>query len=48
MNTFQMDAYEIARFIKESKKKTPVKLYIKGENLLSILMDHLNTSVTIT
>jgi hypothetical protein len=36
MNTFTMDAYEIARFIKESKKKTPVKLYIKGETLLSL------------
>ncbi len=36
MNTFQMDAYEIARFIKESKKKTPVKLFLKGEHLLSI------------
>lgn len=36
MNTFTMDAYEIARFIKESKKKTPVKLYIKGHDLLSL------------
>ncbi|WP_425446961.1 2,3,4,5-tetrahydropyridine-2,6-dicarboxylate N-acetyltransferase [Dethiothermospora halolimnae] len=25
------DAYEIARFIKEAKKSTPIKLYIKGE-----------------
>ncbi|MDE5977795.1 MAG: 2,3,4,5-tetrahydropyridine-2,6-dicarboxylate N-acetyltransferase [Turicibacter sp.] len=26
-----MDPYEIARFIKEAKKKTPIKVYIKGE-----------------
>ena len=25
------DAYEIARFIKEAKKTTPVKLYVKGD-----------------
>lgn len=36
MNSFTMDAYEIARFIKESKKKTPVKLYIKGDSLLTL------------
>lgn len=36
MNPFQLDAYEIARFIKESTKKTPVKLYLKGSSLLSI------------
>lgn len=36
MNTFTMDAYEIARFIKESKKKTPVKLYLKGHDLLNL------------
>ncbi len=31
MNYNLTDPYEIARFIKESKKSTPVKVYIKGE-----------------
>ena len=32
------DPYEIARFIKDAKKVTPVKLYIKGD------MDNINFS----
>ncbi len=35
MNDFLNDPYEIAKFIKNAKKKTPVKLYLKG-NLSSI------------
>ncbi|MEQ6388847.1 2,3,4,5-tetrahydropyridine-2,6-dicarboxylate N-acetyltransferase [Bacillaceae bacterium S4-13-58] len=31
-----MDAHEIIRFISESKKSTPVKVYIKGEGLSQI------------
>ena len=38
MNYNFTDPYEIARFIKESKKSTPVKVYIKG-NLADINMD---------
>ncbi len=30
MNEFLLDAYEIVKFIKEAKKKTPVKCYLKG------------------
>ena len=30
MNYNLTDPYEIARFIKESKKSTPVKVYING------------------
>lgn len=30
MNQLLTDPYEIARFIKEAKKSTPVKLYVKG------------------
>lgn len=35
MNDFLNDPYEIAKFIKNAKKKTPVKIYLKG-NLSSI------------
>lgn len=38
MNYNFTDPYEIARFIKESEKSTPVKVYIKG-NLADINMD---------
>lgn len=31
MNYNLTDPYEIARFIKESKKTTPVKVYVNGE-----------------
>jgi len=31
MAEFLLDAYEIARFIKDSTKKTPVKLYLNGD-----------------
>ena len=30
MSEFLLDAYEIAKFIKDAKKRTPVKLYLKG------------------
>jgi 2,3,4,5-tetrahydropyridine-2,6-dicarboxylate N-acetyltransferase len=33
MSEFLLDAYEIAKFIKDSKKKTPIKLYLKGSML---------------
>lgn len=42
MAEFLLDAYEIARFIKEATKKTPVKLYIKG-NLSKIQFEHCKT-----
>ena len=29
MSEFLLDAYEIAKFIKDSKKKTPIKLYLR-------------------
>lgn len=41
MNYNFTDPYEIARFIKESEKSTPVKVYIKG-NLADINMDHVD------
>ncbi len=31
MAEFLLDAYEIARFIKDSTKKTPIKLHLKGD-----------------
>ena len=31
MNYNLTDPYEIARFIKESKKSTPVKVYVNGD-----------------
>jgi len=31
MSEFLLDAYEIAKFIKDSKKITPIKLYLKGK-----------------
>jgi len=30
MSEFLLDAYEIAKFIKDAKKKTPIKLYLNG------------------
>ncbi|MBU1143500.1 MAG: 2,3,4,5-tetrahydropyridine-2,6-dicarboxylate N-acetyltransferase [Firmicutes bacterium] len=33
MSEFLLDAYEIAKFIKDSKKKTPIKLYLRGDML---------------
>jgi 2,3,4,5-tetrahydropyridine-2-carboxylate N-succinyltransferase len=30
MSEFLLDAYEIAKFIKDAKKRTPIKLYLKG------------------
>lgn len=41
MNYNFTDPYEIARFIKESEKSTPVKVYIKG-NLADINMDDID------
>lgn len=42
-NTFNLnDAYEIAKFIKNAEKSTPVKAYIKG-NLSNISFDLLKT-----
>ena len=38
MNNNLTDPYEIARFIKDAKTVTPVKLYIKGD------MDNINFS----
>ncbi|MFB1051587.1 2,3,4,5-tetrahydropyridine-2,6-dicarboxylate N-acetyltransferase [Paraliobacillus sp. JSM ZJ581] len=35
-----MDAKEIISFISNSKKSTPVKVYIKGENLDELAFDH--------
>ncbi|MDR4969330.1 MAG: 2,3,4,5-tetrahydropyridine-2,6-dicarboxylate N-acetyltransferase, partial [Acholeplasmataceae bacterium] len=31
MSEFLLDAYEIARYIKEATKKTPIKLHLKGD-----------------
>lgn len=33
MSEFLLDAYEIAKYIKDAKKKTPIKLYLKGDML---------------
>ena len=39
MNYNLTDPYEIAKFIKESKKSTPVKVYING-NLDCVVLDN--------
>ena len=34
--TVKLDAHEIIKFISEAKKVTPVKVYVKGENVASL------------
>ncbi|SET28861.1 2,3,4,5-tetrahydropyridine-2,6-dicarboxylate N-acetyltransferase [Oceanobacillus limi] len=41
----QMDANEIINFISNSKKSTPVKVYIKGENLKSLVYEDIQSFV---
>ena len=36
MNEFLQDPYEIARYIKEAKKQTPIKATLQGLSLIHI------------
>ena len=46
MNYNLTDPYEIAKFIKESKKSTPVKVYING-NLDGVDLDNIHGNLCI-
>jgi 2,3,4,5-tetrahydropyridine-2,6-dicarboxylate N-acetyltransferase len=42
MTEFLLDAYEIAKFIKDATKKTPIKMHIKGD-MLNIDFSHVKS-----